>query len=448
VDLARAYDHLARQHYFLGHNQTCRDLCHQALALLETLIAEAPSGELSDRRLDIVQANTRLGFAYWRDRQLDDALRHFNIALAIAQDEAARHPNTLPIEQALAHTLVGIGNIHRDRSEMDQAIAINERILRLRSRLSQTHPDNIPLLEDVFWTRNNLGLMYQLAGRLEEAEALLVSDIAERKAHSDAMPGSMVRLALRSFPLSLLAETRFLLGRIEDAWQTYRIAYEVDRHVADTDPSPHYQAGVAFSTARLAEVTLVLLAQPPHAQTGIIPPDTSQSMPWPDHLANAERGASVATGATPYPDMSPQNPTEASAYNPRHQCPYPGSTVRAHTLADIRVLAHQALAAANGAHARTPTNAFYCKAKARALLLRGRLLQLDGQADQAHQAWHEALQLLQPIAPPQTDPATEELRAALHHCLGQHAQAQQSHPFLKTRRWFSPLVQQVAGIQV
>jgi serine/threonine protein kinase len=446
IDLARAYDHLARQLYFHGQNAACRDLCAKAIPLVEELAAQAPPEELSDRRLAIATINTRMGFSYWRDRLLHDAFRHFRRAQAIAQDEAARHPASLPIQQALAQALIGIGNVHRDRAEMDQAIAINKRILNLQSRLSADHRDNIPLLEDVFWTRNNLGLMVQLAGRLEEAEALLTTDILEREAHSQAMPGSIVRLALRVFPISLLAETRYLLGRQVEAWQTYRIAYQIDRQVADMDPSPHYQASVASNAARLAEITLGLITLPTLAPQGRLPDDLGRDMPWP----SLHQPAPAHPGA-PSDGSIPKDPSKTPNKGPKHDATGltnpspPGTTVRAHTLQDVRNLAQEAGTAAATAHTRTPNNTFYCKAFARALLLHGRLQHHDGATHLAQEAWNQALHILEPIAPPQTDPATDELRTALQLCLGQTNHAQTTIPFLQQRRWISPLIQQLLG---
>ncbi len=164
-------------------------------------------------------------------------------------------------------------------------------------------------------------------------------------------------------------------------------------------------------------------------------------MTWPGNPFSEDSGApleisfragqgSVPLGATPSRGTSLQ---------------YPGSSARAHGLADIRVLSREAMDCATRVHSRTPDNAFYCKALARALILQGRLARLSGEEDSAIPQWNQALDLLKPIAPDSTDPAREELRVAAWACLGQGALAQDVLPFLEKRRWVSPTVRQLLG---
>lgn len=383
-DHARALDRLAQHLYFEGQTEASRGLAKMALPILDQLARTAPDEtQLSAHLLEQSTILSRIAHSYWRERKLDEATRYFSQSLQIIQAELTKAPQSVTVERSLATVLTGAANVHRDRAEIDQAIAINERIQRIRTRHCEQFPEHIPYLEDLFWTRNNLALMYQLAGRFTEAESLLELDIPKRRSHSEAMPASIPRRALLAFAQSLLAETRFLANKIPQAFEAYRQGNPLEREITDADPSPHYQAALSFSSGRLAEVALL---------------------------------------GDPLPLLP---------------------------IAELQTLIHQAHRTATQAHAKTPTNAFYTKCKARANLLKARLLtpacrdpeQRMVLPRNAHALLDEAEQLLSALGPRGADPAVDELRMAI--ALALRNDPEPYRPFLLERNWLSPMVRQI-----
>lgn len=148
---------------------------------------------------DLASMNNNLGIVFFHMRQLDRALEHYEIALAIKEGEE--------IEDVvfLAAVLSNMGEVFTAQGKLEKALEVTYRSLQMEQRIG--NPANIAL------SMYNLGEAYSKLGDLEQSFNYFKKALAIQIEHNFEweMSGTLHRLAADSLALERLEEAaRFL----------------------------------------------------------------------------------------------------------------------------------------------------------------------------------------------------------------------------------------------
>ena len=160
-----------------------------------------------------------------RERRLDDAFREYR--------QAADVSSTPGSERWLINALTGLGQISRDRKQLDSALLYCAQALALCRQHSSP--------SDIAHTARHLGDLYRESGMLSQAEPLLIEAISIYR-HGAAVEPLELANAIR--PLALLKTTLGDAAAARPLWQEALELYT----------SANVSAGIDECSARLGNV--------------------------------------------------------------------------------------------------------------------------------------------------------------------------------------------------
>jgi non-specific serine/threonine protein kinase/serine/threonine-protein kinase len=147
--------------------------------VFESLLAEAPDDPDAQRNVALVQKY--LGGHYHELGQLDQALQHYQRALALDRRRADAAPGNHVTQIDLAIDLGNVASIHRDAGRLEEAIGGFEESRDIRRRLTESDPQNDYARSRLAFALATLARAYSKAGRHADAlsharEAVTISE--------------------------------------------------------------------------------------------------------------------------------------------------------------------------------------------------------------------------------------------------------------------------------
>ena len=141
--LSEAYDRIAYISWELGLSDEALATYRRALALVEQLVADAPSAP--ENRAALARCLTRIGFTLRTRSSPAEALQPYQQAQEIQERLAVEYPAEPRYQEALSWTLSNIGVIHRDLGHPADAIRFHRQAIEIHEKLVQQDPQKCPV---------------------------------------------------------------------------------------------------------------------------------------------------------------------------------------------------------------------------------------------------------------------------------------------------------------
>ena len=167
--------------------------------------------------------------AYLRGN-LDNAQRLYTEAVAGTAEAIRRSPNDPQRLFDHAQNVFWVGEVARKRGQIDQTEAAYREYKRLADRMVAIQPDNLKWRMEVFYARENLGIVLMSQRRYAEAARMFESSLRPMETLASIDPSNREYQREVSNALAWVAHAQWALGRIDAA-----IALR-QRQVAFLDP--------------------------------------------------------------------------------------------------------------------------------------------------------------------------------------------------------------------
>ena len=180
---------------------------NQSVQQARTLAGREPDSGSWQRQL--ADSELWLGFAYWQQGSLDDALDHFRLALAAAERAHVLAPADIEalVLRASAHN--NIAQVLERRGDLSAARQEYETVLELQQQVQREDPGNPEWQAEVGFAHNTLGKLDLRLGRLDSAQRHYARDLELKLALVAADPAHRLwqsYLAMSEAHMGALAE--------------------------------------------------------------------------------------------------------------------------------------------------------------------------------------------------------------------------------------------------
>ncbi len=206
----------------------------ESRSLAESLIERSPQSVEAHRALST--AHFGIGYVHLRQRTLGRALESFGAYLEIARRVAAERPDDPAWQLETAYALSNLGSVYEARGDLEEARAAFSDSLAIRRRLVARDPSNAALQRGLAVAHNKLGVVLDGLGRPREAlrhfqaDLDATSDLARRApADADLIDRLATAHSYRGFELAAI-------GRTDDSLADYRRARELFASLTERDP--------------------------------------------------------------------------------------------------------------------------------------------------------------------------------------------------------------------
>jgi tetratricopeptide (TPR) repeat protein len=211
-----------------------RRILETAQTLMDKLARTAPDDlELQHSRLAMF---AEFGDTYWLLGDLEQALKAYRHALAIAERHAATDRNNAVWQRALSISYNRIGDVLRIQGKFDDALKAYRDGLAIAERLAAANPGNAQWQRDLAISHNKVGDVVAAQGKFDEALAAYRASIAIFERLAAAEPGNADRQRDLSVSYNKLGDVLAVQGKTEEALTAYRDSLAIAERLAAADP--------------------------------------------------------------------------------------------------------------------------------------------------------------------------------------------------------------------
>lgn len=205
-----------------------------ALAIMQRLHERDPTW--IEYRVGIAQANLAVGFAHTGRRDRAGALRHYNAALQVFRDILRENPTSVIAKEGMLPILTEIANQHSERGEYAEAEALlQERVVIARELATPEETAALGSLRTYYNAQLDIAFLMQSAGRdaaaLEAARAVLPFGRSLVARDSVSAESSLIS------NLKLLGELLSAAGNDAESLAAHEEALAITRRILARDPS-------------------------------------------------------------------------------------------------------------------------------------------------------------------------------------------------------------------
>jgi serine/threonine protein kinase/Tfp pilus assembly protein PilF len=226
----------------------------KALALSETLVAEAPTN--TSFRKVLAAIHNDFGISLDREGRRIEAEREYGQAIEIQKTLLAESPESRFCRRELARSYTNLGNLlGKQTGRVLEEEDAHRTSVTIRKGLVVEKPDDAGTLQELGASLHNLSQTRQRARNLVEARHLLQEAIDNQTAALKLKPREpRSRHFLRNH-VSMLADVLRELGKPDEAITTYRQALDLDEALVNDYPLTwDYQSALAGDLNELATI--------------------------------------------------------------------------------------------------------------------------------------------------------------------------------------------------
>jgi eukaryotic-like serine/threonine-protein kinase len=152
-----------------GNSEGAMVAFRESLRLADALSRRAPQDP--DRLFGVGQSHFWVGFAAWRNNDLDAAEPHFQSYLRVAEQLAAQQPDNDDYRMELGYAHSNLGSLREARGDLTGAAHEFRLTLDVIGALVARNPANVDRLGDLAETHNTLAVVYRRSGDYTSALA-------------------------------------------------------------------------------------------------------------------------------------------------------------------------------------------------------------------------------------------------------------------------------------
>jgi serine/threonine-protein kinase len=225
----------------------------KAVELRRRIVHDHPHDDFGLRFL--ARSCNDLAGLFWRSHRFDEALGHYQEALALNKDLARRHPtvNELRWEVATAHYNIGL--VHGAANRLNQARESLRAALSIREAMVQAHASIVSYqlgLSDVYF---QLGYVHRRLGHLDQAISWYGKALPLQKDAHRAQPDLTNAISGLGWTYNNLGYLQLITGRIAEALQSYEQSLKFRQQLVESDRSAlAWRRDLAWSYRMLSEV--------------------------------------------------------------------------------------------------------------------------------------------------------------------------------------------------
>ena len=206
----------------------------ESRSLAESLLDRSPESVAARRALSA--AHFGIGYVHLRQRSLERALDSFSAYLEIARALAADRPDDPEWQLETAYALSNLGSVYEARGDLEQAREAFADSLSIRRRLVARDPGDEGWQRGLAVAHNKLGVVLDGLGRPRQALEHFRADLEITRALAERAPGDADRIERLATAHSYLGFELAAIGRTEEALADYRRARELFASLTERDP--------------------------------------------------------------------------------------------------------------------------------------------------------------------------------------------------------------------
>lgn len=184
----------------------------------------------------LAESELWLGYAFWQQGKLTDALNHFRLALAAADRASTLAPEDIIALNLRVSAHNNIAQVLERRAELDEARREYEIVLALQQEVHRADPGNPDWQAEVGFAHNTLGKVELRLGSLDAARVHYSRDLDLKRTLVEADPEHRLwqrYLAMSESDMSDIAE---LSGESAAAVAHVERAMELSRRLVELEP--------------------------------------------------------------------------------------------------------------------------------------------------------------------------------------------------------------------
>ncbi len=161
-----------------------------SIALLEGLIMANPNEDRFSR--DLANSYEKIGTMIHEQERMDEAKEFIEKSVGIWRERVKQNKDHVDSLHGLANSLVINANILRRELNYDEAVVLGEEAAKIGRKLVANHPELVTLKNSLIGQLGNLSVVYKVAGRQVESDALNLETMGLLAAMSARFPDDLI----------------------------------------------------------------------------------------------------------------------------------------------------------------------------------------------------------------------------------------------------------------